>query len=254
VAVEEIVSLGTWPLTSETERDALAFLIAHLPADGRYEVEIRNAVASVGPYTIRQRSGTPPPGLSFLPTLEPDLSDDADTYPSRLGSGIPFTDCTRAVICEAAANALVIVEIGVADYLAWTVSLDLMHNKPPGAVYIGIDKVDRRHYQDQERGIHVICCDSANRQPCFDLLDSLERQYIDLLFIDGWHSVNQCLADWRYTERLAPNGTVLIHDTNHHPGPAALLAAIDPAQWDKRQACPDPNDYGIAVVRRCTSS
>jgi FtsZ-binding cell division protein ZapB len=35
------MSLGTWPLTTPAERDALAFLIQHLPCDGRYEVEIR---------------------------------------------------------------------------------------------------------------------------------------------------------------------------------------------------------------------
>ena len=208
----------------------------------------------VGPYLIRQRQGIPPPGLCFLPTLEPELSDDADTYLTRASCGHAFTPCTRAVIQEAAANALVVVEIGVAHDLGSTVSLGLMRNKPPGAVYIGIDTGDRRHYHDPGRGIHLIHGDSANRQPCFDLLDSLERPYIDLLFIDGWHSVNQCIADWRYIERLAPNGTVLIHDTNHHPGPAALFAAIDPAQWDKHQACPALNDYGIAVVRRCTSS
>ena len=35
------MSLGIWPLSTPAERDALAFLIQHLPADGRYEVEIR---------------------------------------------------------------------------------------------------------------------------------------------------------------------------------------------------------------------
>ena len=35
------MSLGVWPLSTPAERDALAFLIAHLPCDGRYEVEIR---------------------------------------------------------------------------------------------------------------------------------------------------------------------------------------------------------------------
>ena len=35
------MSLGTWPLSTDRERDALAFLIQHLPADGRYEVVIR---------------------------------------------------------------------------------------------------------------------------------------------------------------------------------------------------------------------
>jgi hypothetical protein len=35
------MSLGVWPLSTPAERDALAFLIQHLPADGRYEVEIR---------------------------------------------------------------------------------------------------------------------------------------------------------------------------------------------------------------------
>jgi hypothetical protein len=37
------MSLGTWPLSTPAERDALAFLIQHLPCDGRLEVEIRKA-------------------------------------------------------------------------------------------------------------------------------------------------------------------------------------------------------------------
>jgi hypothetical protein len=52
VAVEEIVSLGTWPLTTPAERDAVAFLISHLPADGRYEIEIRNAPEQTMSLTI----------------------------------------------------------------------------------------------------------------------------------------------------------------------------------------------------------
>ena len=42
------MSLGTWPLTTDREREALAFLIAHLPADGRYEVEIRPTQGQLG--------------------------------------------------------------------------------------------------------------------------------------------------------------------------------------------------------------
>ena len=33
--------LGTWPLTSVEEREAISFLILHLPTDGRLEVVIR---------------------------------------------------------------------------------------------------------------------------------------------------------------------------------------------------------------------
>jgi hypothetical protein len=241
--------LGTWTLTNEQERTELQYLIANMPTSGRYVVTIAEA-PRVGPFIIHRREGVPPPGLAWIPTLEPELSDDEDTYRGRASCGSAFTECARKTIHAFGAKAQVIVEIGVADDLGSTVSLGLMNNRAPGAVYIGIDKVDRRHYNQPEIGIHIIHGNSADRAPCFGLMDSLEREHIDLLFIDGWHSVNQCLADWRYTERLAPDGVVLLHDSNHHPGPAALYAAIDDSVWDKRQACPALNDYGLAIVRR----
>jgi len=63
--------------------------------------------------------------------------------------------------------------------------------------------------------------DSADRDRAYALMDGLDLDTIDFLFIDGWHSVNQRLADWRYVERLSPGGVVVMHDTNVHPGPVA---------------------------------
>ena len=103
---------------------------------------------------------------------------------------------------------------------------------------------------DAEAGVFVLKMDSANRAKVFELMDQKGLETIDLLFIDGWHSVNQCLADWRYTERLSPKGIVVMHDTNEHPGPFVVFEAIDETIFDKRKYCTEGADWGIATFIR----
>ena len=76
---------------------------------------------------------------------------------------------------------------------------------------------------------------------------------IDLLFIDGWHSVNQCANDWHYTDMLSDNGVVILHDTNSHPGCVALFDAVDENQYAKERHCLEA-DYGIAVFRKLSNA
>ena len=208
-------------------------------------------MASVGKFEIRARPGPPPAGLLWLPTVEPALSDDADTYHGRPAIGQPdVTECNLAIIREAISDALVIVEIGVAPEPASTsASVKIMAEKPPGSVYIGIDIANKTRFHDPANGVYIIHCDSKNRIACWDLMDHLHLDGIDVLFIDGLHSVNQCIEDWQYTKRLAPDGVVLLHDIHFHPGPAALLAALDASQWRWFDACPE-RDYGLAIIGR----
>lgn len=58
--------------------------------------------------------------------------------------------------------------------------------------------------------------DSADRFKVFVFMDQTNLRHIDFFFIDGWHSVKQCIADWQNVEQLAPDGIVLLHDTNVH--------------------------------------
>ena len=72
-------------------------------------------------------------------------------------------------------------------------------------------------------------------------------QNLDILMIDGWHSVHTCVNDWGYVDMLSDGGAVIVHDTNAHPGPIALFSAVDDNLFTKERFCSELNDMGIAV-------
>jgi hypothetical protein len=113
-----------------------------------------------------------------------------------------------------------------------------------------VDIEDKSHLTDAHARIYTLKMDSAERNRVFALMDELQLEHIDFLFIDGWHSVNQCLNDWQYVERLSPEGIVVMHDTNVHPGPVAVFEAIDEAIFQKVKHCTEGPDWGISVIRR----
>ena len=51
-------------------------------------------------------------------------------------------------------------------------------------------------------------------------------------------------------DRLAPQGVVVMHDTNEHPGPFAVFEAIDERLFDKTKHCTEGPDWGIATAVR----
>ena len=74
---------------------------------------------------------------------------------------------------------------------------------------------------------------------------------VDFLFIDGWHSINQVLDDWKFTEFLADGGVVGFHDTNCHPGPMLFVDNLNPDKYDIEKCCTTwMVDYGISFVSR----
>ena len=197
------------------------------------------------------------PGLKFKPSIEPEHSDDQDFY-SEFYRPVPreFSPANQEVLKQALVetpNPKCIVEIGVQrNPLPESSTGILLQHKPKDATFIGVDIEDKSHLANADAGIYVLKMDSADRRQVFDLMDRLNLKEIDFLFIDGWHSVNQCVADWKYVERLSPRGVVVMHDTNVHPGPVTLFDAIDEAMFDKRKYCTEGPDWGISVVKRRT--
>ncbi len=194
-------------------------------------------------------------GLKYRPSLEPGRSDETDFY-DEFYRPVPreFSPANQDVLRQALLSvpeARCIVEIGVQrNPLLQSSTGILLQNKPAGCVFIGVDIEDKSHLADEAGRVYTLQMDSADRHKVFALMDALGLEFIDLLFIDGWHSVNQCLADWQYVERLSPNGVVVLHDTNVHPGPVALFEAIDEDLFDKVKHCEEGPDWGIAVIRR----
>jgi predicted O-methyltransferase YrrM len=198
-------------------------------------------------------------GLKYRPSIEPEHDDNTDFY-YEFYRPVPreFSPANQEVLKQAlrgVPNARCIVEIGVQrNPLPESSTGILLQHRPAGCAFIGIDIEDKSHLAAAGEGIYTLQMDSADRGKAFRLMDQLGLEAIDFLFIDGWHSVNQCLADWQYVERLSPQGVVAMHDTNVHPGPVAVFEAIDEALFEKVKHCTGGPDWGIAVVKRKLTS
>lgn len=70
---------------------------------------------------------------------------------------------------------------------------------------------------------------------------------LDLLMVDGNHSVNQAYADFRYADLVRPGGYVVYHDTNWHPGPVLLFDSVDTIMYDRERYGVDSDSYGLGV-------
>lgn len=205
-------------------------------------------------YSIRQMPDRPY-GLKYRPSIEPERSDNTDFYRDFYRPvAREFSPANQEVLREALLSVpqpRCIVEIGVQrNPLPESSTGILITHKPTDCVFIAVDIEDKSHLTNTAAGIYTLRIDSSERDKVFALMDELAVDGIDFLFIDGWHSVNQCVADWRYVERLSPKGVVVMHDTNVHPGPVTVFEAIDETVFQKVKYCTEGPDWGIAVIRR----
>lgn len=127
----------------------------------------------------------------------------------------------------------------------------LVTSKHDDVAYVGIDIDDKSYMDDAAKGIFTIACDSRNREAVHAFLDSLGIETIDLLLIDGYHSLNVMLNDWMFASRLDDDGVVLIHDTMH-PGPWIVSRIIDREMFDVDEPFAAYDEHGFYVVRRKT--
>ena len=202
---------------------------------------------------IKQRP-TSIAGLKYFPDLEPEVSNDRDApLHDRWLSPVEVTDCNLAVVQdvmrELGDRLLAALEIGVNRNGERSMSRVIMDQRPAGSFYLGVDIDDKSYLDDESTNTWTIRCSSSDRYRVLDKMRERGVGLLDLIMIDGWHSVNQCVNDWQYTERLTDHGVVILHDTNSHPGCVALLEAIDDKLWTKQRLCIGA-DYGISVIRR----
>lgn len=149
-------------------------------------------------------------------------------------------------------DKVVIVEIGVNrnGYVISSTSV-FLDNKRHNDVYIGIDIEDKSAHNDNEKNIFTIHSSSNNTELIFAYLKNMGIDSIDILMIDGYHSINQVYFEWEnYTPLLASDGIVVMHDTNSHPGPYFLMKSIDTNQYDVYKYLNDVVDWGIGVAVR----
>ncbi len=149
---------------------------------------------------------------------------------------------------------LSILEIGVhrnGENSSTGVILDIKQGK-----YLGVDIEDKSFLDEPNKGIFTFQTDSSNYDDIVRKLEVINYGEIvlDFLFIDGWHSVNQVLRDWRFAELLRPGGVAGFHDTNAHPGPYIVFDAIDETLFRKEKFLEeDYGDWGISFATRLSA-
>lgn len=198
-------------------------------------------------------------GLKWVPSLEPTISNDVDWInPTRGNWSIHWSEANDKALREAWSRCdnspKLIVEIGVhrpeRDDNGHSSTTTLLSLKEEDCMYVGIDLNDRSFLNDISKNIFTIKGSSSDKHALYKLMDWYGKETIDFMFVDGWHSVNQCVLDWQYWEKLSPNAIMAFHDTNYHPGPVALLDAIDESIFDIQIFNRDEDDAGVAYVKR----
>ena len=166
---------------------------------------------------------------------------------------VEVTHCNRHNLLEqfnkVRDNCKAILEIGIGRNADESFAYVFFKNKKKDTVYVGIDMNDRSFMRDVENNIHIIQNNSSHYQENVNIFNTIGVEKFDFIFIDGWHSINQVLADWEYTNLLADGGIVGFHDTSCHPGPYNFIKALDKNKWDVIENC-CPEDWGIGFVRK----
>ncbi|HBW87059.1 MAG TPA: hypothetical protein DEF82_10075, partial [Crocinitomicaceae bacterium] len=124
------------------------------------------------------------------------------------------------------------LEIGVCRNGQTSSTHTIIKNIPEGGTYLGVDLDDKSFLNNASKGIHTIKTSSSNYEEVVSKLKSLGVETLDFIFIDGWHSINQVLKDWEYTNLLSDGGVVALHDTTAHPGPFYFMKFLDRNKWE----------------------
>lgn len=197
---------------------------------------------------------------------EQDLIKDIRTgteYDDRDGdSGIPHpnghlwpwqevTVANRAALTDrflrVRDNCQAILEIGVCRNKDDSFTHRFLENKKPETIYVGIDLDDKSFLNDPDKNIWTIQGSSSSIPEAMEIFKDLGITEFGFIFIDGWHSINQCLLDWEYTQLLAPNGIVGFHDTSAHPGPYHFIKNLNKDIWEvEENVCPEDHGIGFA--------
>ena len=165
---------------------------------------------------------------------------------------IEFSDCNRENLLQEfnsiKENAKAILEIGVCRNGLESSTHVFLNNKKKETKYVGIDLEDKSSLNDAENNVHTFKIDSNFYKEIQNKCFQLQIYEYDFIFIDGWHSIEQCIADWRFVAHLSKNGVVGLHDTTKHPGPFALVENINKDIWDVKKLCLEDN--GISFFRK----
>jgi hypothetical protein len=180
--------------------------------------------------------------------------DDADWDANCPGNIIyEISDCNREQFIQnfnsVRHQCTSILEIGVCNNDASSLSHILINQKRDDAFYFGVDIKDKTFLDKHDQNVYTIQSDSADIEKIMSFVNSKGVSHFDFIFIDGWHSINHVLKEWRFIEYLSNTGIVCLHDTNYHPGPRSFINALNPERYVIDKTCTEPNDWGISFVK-----
>jgi hypothetical protein len=196
-------------------------------------------------------------GLAYLPKLV-DYSMDADGAPC----GDPFYGSPPNEVSDAERSELEKIVLPLRDIPINIMEIGINRNGPRSfthillnkhadAKYLGIDIDDRSSLNNPTLNINTLRTDSSNQDLVRNTLNNLGMKQLSILFIDGWHSVNMCINDWKYSDLVVPGGYVIFHDVHMHPGPNVFMDAIDPTKYSVSVPLKNqPGHYGIGIAKK----
>ena len=140
-------------------------------------------------------------------------------------------------------NASLFVEIGTAAAFAGSSTETFLKNKKDDTLFFTIDIVGRENITLGKPKSFFIVERSTNENVKKHIADNK----IDILFIDGDHSVKAVFEEYEfYLPYMKQDGIIILHDTNLHPGPFLFMEAINENIFRKERL--HPTDLGLGVV------
>jgi hypothetical protein len=124
----------------------------------------------------------------------------------------------------------------------------MLLNKPDNIKYLGVDLDDKTYLDSKEKNTYTIKENSFNIESVKNYAKEIGMEKISILFIDGWHSLNAVINDWKYVDMLSDDGIVILHDSNYHPGPTVFVEAIDKSQFRVEKHFQFQDDYGVTIA------
>ena len=190
-------------------------------------------------------------GLSHLPSFKNESDNDIDWSPwFDVGNKISteISDANKEALDDIIrkVNVKNVIEIGIARNNARSFTTQLLYAKK--GIYCGIDIEDKTFLNDSLNRVYTIRANSHDQSTIRSYLNTIGLKKCSVLFIDGWHSVNTVINDWKYTDLLDDNGVVIFHDTNYHPGPHLIIEAIDRSMYRVVKYCDGGFDWGISAA------
>ena len=189
-------------------------------------------------------------GLSYLPSFKNESDNDIDwpwfVVSNKISTEI--SDANKEALDDIIrkVNVKNVIEIGIARNNARSFTTQLLYAKK--GIYCGIDIEDKTFLNDSLNRVYTIRANSHDQSTIRSYLNTIGLEKCSVLFIDGWHSVNTVINDWKYTDLLDDNGVVIFHDSNYHPGPHLIIEAIDRSMYRVVKYCDGGFDWGISAA------